>query len=106
MLIAQSVPKVVEQNGCMSCHSIMGAKDKAPAFKGVAKKNKKWFGDKAEANIINSIKNGSSGKYRRFTNQTMPPYANISQEDLKTISNWILSLHNGKSGQGQGNKNF
>jgi len=90
VLLANSGEELTKQNGCMECHNIMGKKA-APAFMGTAKKNLKWYGDDAKANIIKGIKNGSKGKYRQFADTEMPAYSNISTSDLDTIASWILS---------------
>ena len=81
--------QLVQSNGCMDCHNIMGKK-LAPAFMGIARKNTNWFGNEAKAKIIESIKNGSKGKYRNFTNTEMPAYGYLTSKELETISNWIL----------------
>ena len=112
VLLANSGEELIKQNGCMECHNIMGKKD-APAFMGTAKKNLKWYGNEAKANIIKGIKNGSKGKYRQFADTQMPAYSNISENDLDTIASWILSEFQKKratmpnqgqqmGGQGQG----
>ena len=90
VLFANSGEELTKQNGCMECHNIMGKKV-APAFMGTAKKNLKWHGNEAKANIIKGIKNGSKGKYRQFADTEMPAYSNISDSDLDTIASWILS---------------
>ena len=89
ILLANSGEELTKQNGCMECHNIMGKKA-APAFMGTAKKNLKWYGNEAKANIVKSIKNGSKGKYRQFADTEMPAYSNISESDLDTIASWIL----------------
>ncbi len=100
---ATDATTILNNNGCMSCHNIMGKKD-APAFMGVARRNMRFEGTNAKANIINSIKNGSKGTYRNFTNNEMPPYPNLSDSDLNTIADYILTLNNkrGMKGKGKG----
>ena len=104
ILLANSGEELTKQNGCMECHNIMGKKA-APAFMGTAKKNLKWYGDEAKANIIKGIKNGSKGKYRQFANTEMPAYSNMPDSDLETIASWILSefqkMKSQKMNQGQ-----
>jgi cytochrome c551/c552 len=57
---------------------------------------------------MNSIKNGSQGKYRRFANSAMPAFPNLSQSDLSTIADYILAQsskargHGGGMGRGMG----
>ncbi|MEA3331336.1 MAG: c-type cytochrome [Campylobacterota bacterium] len=92
VLSAQSGETLVKENGCMECHNIMGKK-LAPAFKGTARKNLKWYGNDAKLKIIDSIKNGSKGKYRNFADTEMPAYGHLADKDLDEISTWILDLY-------------
>ncbi len=92
MLFAQNAEILVKENGCMECHNIMGKKV-APAFKGTARKNLKRYGNDAKLQIIKSIKNGSKGKYRNFSDTSMPAYSNLSDKELDEISTWILELY-------------
>ncbi len=89
---ATDAQTLLNDNGCMACHNIRGQKE-APAFMGVAGRNIRFEGTNAKANIINSIKNGSKGKYINFQNTQMPPYPNLSESDLNTIADYILSLN-------------
>ena len=73
----------------------------APAFKGTARKNLKWYGADAKSHIIESIKNGSQGKYRNFTDSQMPAYKTMSNEKLNMIANWIISLYVNGDRQGR-----
>ncbi|MFK5881393.1 MAG: cytochrome c [Sulfurospirillum sp.] len=95
MVFAADAQTLLKQNGCMVCHNIMGKKT-APAFMGVARRNIRFEGVNAKANIINSIKHGSKGKYRYFPDAQMPPFPNISDEDLNTIATYILSLNSNR----------
>lgn len=98
---AETMPDIITQNGCTACHNIMGPKT-APAFKGIARRASRMYGSSAHKSLKESIRKGSSGKYRRFTGVTMPPYAHFSESDLDIISNWILSLDDGLRGRGKG----
>ncbi len=102
MVFATDAQTLLNQNGCMACHNIMGQKT-APAFMGVARKNlrRNSYAD-AKENIINSIKNGSKGKYRYFPDAQMLPFPSISNGDLDTIADYILSLGNKRGMRGQG----
>ena len=84
--------ELIQKYGCTACHNIMGRKN-APAFMGIARKNLMWNSfDEAKTTLVNSIKNGSQGKYRRFANTAMPPYKDvISETEINTIASWILS---------------
>jgi len=80
---------VAQKYGCFACHNIYGPKN-APGFKGISLRAKKSANP--EKYIINSIKNGSQGKWPRFRNMVMPSFKNISDEEAKAIAKWILSI--------------
>ena len=89
--IAQATPDqstflpVMQANGCTSCHSV-NEKIVGPAFQNVAAK---YAGDKdAAASLMQSIQNGSRGKWGRVP---MPPHASLSQAELKEIATWVLA---------------
>ena len=76
--------QLVRRNGCLNCHAI--EKDKVgPSFKNIAKSDTK--------NIIDIIKNGSQGKWKKFNNMMMPPFKNkFSKEEVNILKEWIDSL--------------
>ena len=89
--IAQAAPDqsgfipLMQANGCASCHSV-NEKIVGPAFQNVAAK---YAGDKdAVATLMQSIQNGSRGKWGRVP---MPPHASLSQAELKEIATWVLA---------------
>jgi len=86
---AKSAEELIKENGCMSCHNITGMKD-APPFAGIAMRTQRWSSNPKEV-LINSIKNGSSGKYQKFAGKKMPAFKNLSDEELDSIASWILS---------------
>ncbi len=88
-VVFASGEQLAQSNGCLDCHNIMGKK-LAPAFMGVARKNIQWFGADAKSKIVASIKNGSKGKYRQFSDTEMPAYGHLSSEDVTAIASWIL----------------
>ena len=106
-LFAQSAEELMEQNGCFSCHAI-ASKKAAPAFAGIGMRTQRFEGSAAKETIMNSIHNGSQGKYRRFSDTAMPAYPNLTQEQLSTIADYILAQsskargHGGGMGQGGG----
>jgi len=78
--------RVLEQQRCKNCHDIN--KDKvAPSFISISKK---YSSNKA---LIESIKNGSKGKWKNFK-LIMPPFKNMTDTDIEGIANWILNLKN------------
>ncbi len=77
---------LAKANGCMACHTV-DKKLVGPGYREVAAKYK---GDKdAEAKLIKKIKDGGSGVWGPVP---MPPHPSISDADLKTMVDWILSL--------------
>jgi len=106
-LFAEDAMTLMKDNGCFSCHAI-ASKKAAPAFAGIGKRNKRFEGENARYVIINSIKNGSKGKYPHFSDMEMPSYTNFSQEELETIADFILAQsskakgHGGNCGGGKG----
>ncbi len=101
VLFANTAEELVSKNGCLECHAVASKKN-APAFAGIGKRNKMFNGDNAKASIIASIKNGSSGKYRKFSGTAMPAFANLSDEELSVIADWILAQSSKAKGQGGG----
>jgi len=93
-LPAQNIEKLLIKNDCFKCHNIMGIK-KAPSFYMISKMNTGWFGI-SKKSIINSIKNGSQGKYPMFSNIKMPAFKNLTTKELNAIADWIASQ--GKKG--------
>ena len=85
----------------MACHAV-ASKKAAPAFAGIAMRNKRFEGADAKMVIMNSIKNGSSGKYRRFSDSSMPAFSNLSDEELNIIADYILSTSSQARRKGQG----
>ena len=80
---------LVEKNGCMSCHNIMGMK-KAPPFAGIAWRHS-HTSQSAKAILKSSIKNGSHGKYPMFSNTKMPAFSHLNNKELDTLAAWVLS---------------
>ena len=105
VLFAQSAQELIDANGCLACHAV-ASKKVAPAFAGIGMRNKRFEGANAKATIMNSIKNGSQGKYPMFSDSAMPAFKNLSQQDLSTLADYILTqsskAHAGGSGKCQG----
>ncbi|MDD2728042.1 c-type cytochrome [Malikia sp.] len=76
---------LMQANGCASCHSV-NEKIVGPAFQTVAAK---YAGDKdAAASLMQSIQNGSRGKWGRIP---MPAHPSLSQAELKELATWVLA---------------
>jgi len=76
---------LAKKNNCLVCHAV-DKKIVGPAYQDVAKK---YAGQAdAEANLTKSIKAGGSGKWGPIP---MPPQAQLSDADAKTLAAWVLS---------------
>lgn len=69
---------------CLGCHRV-DKKIIGPSFKDVAKKY-----PHAKDKIIQSIKNGSKGQWKSSNGAIMPPFKEIDEKELQTLSGWIL----------------
>ncbi len=104
VLFAQSAQELINDNGCLACHAVASRKS-APAFAGIGMRNKRFEGANAKEVVIQSIKNGSKGKYPCFSNTVMPAFKNLSPQDLSTIADYILAQSSKAKGHGgQGNR--
>lgn len=76
---------LAQKNACVACHAT-DKKIVGPAFQDVAKK---YSGQKdAEATLVRNIKSGGSGKWGPVP---MPPQAQLSDADAKTLADWVLA---------------
>ena len=83
---AEDALALATQNGCMACHQVE-TKVVGPSYKDVAAKYK---GDAAALDmLVSKVKNGGSGTWGPVP---MPPNVNVSEENIKTIVTWVLSL--------------
>ena len=82
--------RLVLKNGCLSCHKV-DKKIVGPAFRDIAKRK-----GNSLAVLMHSIKNGSKKKYVSSKGAVMPAFKKLSDADIKTIAQWILSLKSQK----------
>jgi cytochrome c len=76
---------LAKAKNCLACHAI-DKKVVGPAYQDVAKKYK---GDKtAEAKLIKKVKEGGAGVWGPIP---MPPNAQVSDADIKTLVEWVLA---------------
>ena len=74
--------KLARKHNCFGCHQI--DKDMVgPSFKSIAHRYK----GKSTQVIKDSIAQGSKGKYKTAI---MPPFKNVKESELETISKWIM----------------
>jgi len=77
---------LAKSSNCLACHTVDN-KIIGPAFKDIAAKYK--GDDGAVATLTDKVKNGGSGAWG---DMPMPPNAAVSDADIETLVNWILSL--------------
>lgn len=78
--------ELAKASGCYSCHA-NAEKVVGPAFAAIADK---YATEKdAAASLAQSIQNGSKGKWGRIP---MPAHPSLNAGDLKTLSNWVLTV--------------
>ncbi len=75
---------LAKKNNCLACHAV-DKKLVGPAYQEEAKK---YPGQAdAEATVAKNIKAGGSGKWGPIP---MPPQAQLSDADAKTLAAWVL----------------
>ncbi len=83
---AGSAEALAQKGGCLACHKVYG-KLVGPAYKDVAAKYK----GKAEAltELTKKVRQGGKGVWGSVP---MPPQTTLSDDELKQVLTWILSL--------------
>ncbi len=90
MLVAATLANASEElarsSNCLACHKV-DAKILGPSFQEIAAK---YSGDGTAAETLAAkIKNGGVGVWGQIP---MPPNPQVSDEDVKALVEWILSL--------------
>jgi len=85
--------EIAASNGCMGCHTVTNSVA-GPAWRLVAERYRDT--PNAKALLVDSINNGSSGRWREVSRMaSMPGYqGKISESDLDALVDYILSLGN------------
>ncbi|MGF6091838.1 c-type cytochrome [Pseudomonas sp. 18173] len=83
--VAKVASALLKDNACLSCHAV-DHKVVGPAYHDVAAK---YANDpQALARVMSSIEHGGSGKWGDVP---MPPFAQLSSDDLKSLATFIMS---------------
>ncbi|WP_413705101.1 c-type cytochrome [Pseudomonas sp. Pseusp16] len=83
--VAKVASALLKDNACLSCHAV-DHKVVGPAYHDVATK---YANDpQALARVMSSIEHGGSGKWGDVP---MPPFAQLSSDDLKSLATFIMS---------------
>ncbi len=83
---AKAAKSIAAKNACLACHAI-DKKVIGPAYKDVSAKYKGVAG--AEDKLVAKVKAGGSGVWGTMA---MPPHPQVSDDDLHTVVQWVLSL--------------
>ena len=83
---AEDQTALATKSGCLACHQIE-MKVVGPAYKDVAAKYKGQEG--AVDMLAAKVKAGGVGTWGQIP---MPPNVNVSDEDIKKIVEWVLTL--------------
>ncbi|HEX9194135.1 MAG TPA: c-type cytochrome [Burkholderiales bacterium] len=83
--LAADAEQLLKEKACLSCH-IVDKKLVGPAYTEVAAKYKSR--KDTEAYLVKKIKEGSTGVWGPVP---MPPNATVSDEEAKTLAQWILT---------------
>jgi len=80
--------ELAKTNNCLVCHTVDN-KIVGPSYKEVAAKYKE--DDSAADMLVAKVMKGGSGNWGEIP---MPPNPTISEEDARTLVEWVLSLQN------------
>jgi cytochrome c len=78
--------ELAKKNACTACHAV-DKKVVGPAFKEVAAKYRADKG--AEAKLVEKVKKVGVGVWGQVP---MPPNSQVSDDDVKKLVKWVLSL--------------
>jgi cytochrome c len=85
--------KLAQMNGCIECHTV-NTTSIGPSWQSVAERYKQAPRAETRAMLINSVMNGSKGKWISWRGSDgMPPLAKrVVKEDVEDLVDFILSL--------------
>jgi cytochrome c551/c552 len=86
--------KLAQMNGCIECHTV-SATSVGPSWLAIAKRYKDAPHAEAKALLINSVMNGSKGKWLTWKGgDGMPPLGRrVAEQDIEQLVDYILSLN-------------
>jgi len=83
---AQANQDLAKSSGCLACHTL-DKKLVGPAYKDIAAKYKDDSG--AAASLAEKVRKGTKGVWGPLP---MPPNATVSDANIKSLVEWILTL--------------
>jgi len=83
---AQANQDLAKSSGCLACHTV-DKKLVGPAYKDIAAKYKDDSG--AAASLAEKVRKGTKGTWGPIP---MPPNATVSDANIKSLVEWILTL--------------
>lgn len=92
--------KLAQMNGCIECHTVSAATI-GPSWMAIAERYKDAPRDEARALLIDSVLNGSKGKWLTWKDggEGMPPLGRrVATGDIEQLVDYILSLNTPRKG--------
>jgi cytochrome c551/c552 len=84
--VVSASEELAQSNNCLACHNV-DQKLIGPSFKDIAEK---YRDDTAAVDtLVDKVKNGGGGVWGQIP---MPPNPGVSDEDAKTIVEWMLTM--------------
>lgn len=84
--LAMASEELAQKNNCLACHTV-DKKVLGPAYKDIAAKYENTP-ENVEM-LTDKVRSGGSGNWGQIP---MPPNPMVSEEDAKTLVEWVLSL--------------
>lgn len=83
---AKAARKIMKNSNCLSCHAVHH-KIVGPSFAAIAKRYKN-AGPQVVDRLVSHVKHGVNGIWSHIP---MPPHPNLSNQQIRTVVEWILS---------------
>jgi cytochrome c len=83
---ADAALRLHNSSGCLACHAV-DSPLVGPSYKAIAQRYE--ANEETLGKLVEKVRLGGAGAFGQIP---MPPHAHISEENVKTIVEWILSL--------------
>lgn len=84
--LAMASEELAQKSNCLACHTV-DKKVLGPAYKDIAAKYENT--PENVTMLVEKVRNGGSGNWGQIP---MPPNPLVSEEDAKTLVEWVLSM--------------
>ncbi|MEA3373040.1 MAG: c-type cytochrome [Campylobacterota bacterium] len=79
--------QLARQNKCFGCHKL-DRNVVGPSFRAIAEKYK----ERSSEPMRTAIKNGGKGQWKEMRGAMMPPFGKLTDDELKTLTEWIMQI--------------